>query len=383
MKILVLGVYYSANLGDGVLCECTAARLKEHFPDAEIVIKDILDRSEFRVLEVSVYPELRRRTQKEKLRRMAARIGWDKVLVHEEYRLKQCLTHIEDVCKEEYDIAIVAGGQLFMDRYFLFLDAYICRLSKKGIPVYLNACGTGPAYSKIIRRRFSDTLANPYVRLISCRDDANLVQRFYANDGKKVEETFDFALWCADIYGIEKDKNADVTGLGMMYTNSIDSNQAAGFWVRLIRQFEKEGKAWKIFVNGSQDDMIFVRYVLSKLPELDGPWEQYCMPAPERPQELVKLIGQFKSIVSFRLHSHIIAAALDVPSIALVWDLKLRFYFEKIGHCERCMTIKQDPKEVILRLDRAEKEGYDRSLIEKQKRYADNLLNQAICKDIK
>ena len=88
MKILVLGVYYSANLGDGVLCECTAARLKEHFPDAEIVIKDILDRSEFRVLEVSVYPELRRRTQKEKLRRMAARIGWDKVLVHEEYRLK-------------------------------------------------------------------------------------------------------------------------------------------------------------------------------------------------------------------------------------------------------------------------------------------------------
>ena len=98
------------------------------------------------------------------------------------------------------------------------------------------------------------------------------------------------------------------------------------------------------------------------------------MPAPECPKELVNLIGQFKSIVSFRLHSHIIAAALDVPSIALVWDQKLRFYFEKIGHGERCMTIKQDSKEVISRLHRAEEEGYDRSLIERQKRYADNLL---------
>ena len=129
MKILVLGVYYSANSGDGVLCECTAARLKEHFPDAEIVIKDILDRSEFRVLEVSAHPASPRRPHPPPLRRMAARIGWDKVLVHEEYRLKQCLTHIEDVCTEEYDIAIVAGGQLFMDRYFFLLDVYIWRLS--------------------------------------------------------------------------------------------------------------------------------------------------------------------------------------------------------------------------------------------------------------
>ncbi|MGN0357058.1 MAG: polysaccharide pyruvyl transferase family protein [Blautia sp.] len=383
MRILVLGVYYSANLGDGVLCECTAARLKKHFPDAEIVIKDIMDRSEFKVLEAAAYSELKRRTQKGKLRRMATWIGWDKILVHEKYRLNQCLPHIEDVCEEEYDIAVVAGGQLFMDRYFLFLDAYICRLSKKGIPVYLNACGTGPAYSKIIRRSFADTLTNPFVRLISCRDDAALVQRLYTNGNKKAEETFDSALWCADVYGIEKDKNADVTGLGMMYTNSIDSDKAAGFWVRLIRQFEKEGRAWKIFVNGSQDDMTFVRYVLSQLPEFGGPLEQYCMPAPKYPQELVSLIGGFKSIISFRLHSHIIAAALDVPSIALVWDQKLRFYFEKIGHGERCLTIKQNPKEILFRLERAEKEGYDRSLIEEQKLYADNLLYRAIYKDIK
>lgn len=383
MKILVLGVYYSANLGDGVICECTAARLKEHFPDSKIIIKDILNRKEFKILEASSYPELRQRTKREKLRKTATLCGWDKVLTHEQYRLNQCLPYIEKVCEEEYDLTIVAGGQLFMDRYFLFLDAYISRLSKRNIPIYLNACGTGPTYSKTIRKRFANALMNPYVRLISCRDDASFIRKIYMGVEKKIEETYDPALWCSEVYHLSQNPNSEITGLGMMYTNSIDSDKVAVFWVKLIRCFEKEGKAWKIFVNGSPDDVVFVKYVLSQLPELSDPWEQYCMPAPERPEALVRLIGEFKSIVSFRLHSHIIAASLNVPSIALVWDEKLRFYFEKIGHSERCLTIEHDPNEIISCLKKAEKEGYDRKQIEEQKKYADQLLYNAIYKDMK
>ena len=40
MRILVLGSYYSSNLGDGVICECVAGQLKKVFPTAEIVIKE-------------------------------------------------------------------------------------------------------------------------------------------------------------------------------------------------------------------------------------------------------------------------------------------------------------------------------------------------------
>lgn len=382
MKILVLGAYYSNNLGDGVICECTAARLKKNFPNAEIHVKDIVDRNDFEVFEGVSYQELKRRTKREKLRRLATRCGWDKTLTHEEHRLNQCQPHIEEVCETAYDLVVVAGGQLFMDRYFLFLEEYIRRMTKMQTPVYLNACGTGPVCSKTIRKRFSDALRSPYVRLISCRDDAALMQKIYAGKDNRVRETYDPALWCSDVYNVKKDSAAEVTGLGLMYTRSVDSEKAADFWVKLIRQFEKSGKKWKIFVNGSEDDIVFVRYVLSRLPELEGPFEDYCVPVPKRPDELVAMIAGFKSIVSFRLHSHIIAAALDVPSIALVWDGKLRFYFEKIGHGERCMTVDADPDEVIKRLDRAETEGYDRRMIEDQKKYADNLLYKAICEDM-
>ena len=46
------------------------------------------------------------------------------------------------------------------------------------------------------------------------------------------------------------------------------------------------------------------------------------------------------------------------------------------------MTVDADPDEVIKRLDRAETEGYDRRMIEDQKKYADNLLYKAICEDM-
>lgn len=382
MKILVLGAYYSNNLGDGVICECMAARLKKNFPNAEVYVRDIVDRHDFECFEGVSYQELRRRAKREKLRRLATKCGWDKTLTHEENRLKQSLSHIEEICSNTCDLVVVAGGQLFMDRYFLFLAEYIRRMTEMRIPVYLNACGIGPIYSRTIRQRFSEALKSPYVRLISCRDDAALVQKLYAGRDRRVMETFDPALWCGNVYNVKKDPKADVTGLGLMYTKSVDSEKAALFWIKLIRQLEKNGKKWKIFVNGSEDDIVFVRYVLSGLPELEGSFEDYCVPVPKRPDELTAMVAGFRSIISFRLHSHIIAASLDVPSIAVVWDDKLKFYFRKIGHEERCITVDTDSLEVIRRLDRAEAEGYDREMIEEQKKYADHLLYQAICEDL-
>ena len=46
------------------------------------------------------------------------------------------------------------------------------------------------------------------------------------------------------------------------------------------------------------------------------------------------------------------------------------------------MTVDSDPEAVLARLERAEAEGYDRKIIEEQKRYADNLLYRAICENV-
>ena len=46
-KILVVGEYYSENLGDGIICENVKYLLENSFPEADIKISDIMGRLRF------------------------------------------------------------------------------------------------------------------------------------------------------------------------------------------------------------------------------------------------------------------------------------------------------------------------------------------------
>ena len=383
MKILVLGVYYDGNLGDAVICDCVAARLKQHFKEAQIDVCDLLDRHEFTKQPETSLDVILKQRRRRKLREWATvYFHWDKQLRNEQHKLERNEKYIDDICSWPYDLVVFAGGQVFMDAFSLFLDAYIQRFSGKKLPVIFNACGTGPAFSRNIRKCLSNALLNPCVKLISSRDDVKRIEKYYLHGKKTAVETYDPALWVSDVYGIVKNEDSDTVGLGMMFVYNENIKKVTRFWTNLIRHMEKRQIRWKIFVNGDMGDVTFAKHVLASMPELTRPEEEYFAPVPEKPEELVQVIASFKSLISFRLHSHIIASVLDIPTVAMVWDNKLRFYFEKIGHGERCMTVDSDPEAVLARLERAEAEGYDRKIIEEQKRYADNLLYRAICENV-
>lgn len=383
MRVLVLGVYYDGNLGDAVICDCVADRIKNHFKEAQVDVCDLLDRYEFvkqpeKSLDI-ILKQRRRRT----LRKWATvYFHWDKQLRNEQHKLNHNRKYIEDVCARPYDVVVFAGGQVFMDAFALLLDAYIQRFSEKKTPIIFNACGTGPAFSKNIKKCLSDALLNPCVKLISSRDDVKRIEKNYLHGRKRAIETYDPALWVSEVYGVVKKSDSDTVGLGMMFVYNENIKNVTTFWTGVIRLLEKRKIHWKIFVNGDMSDVTFARHVLDHIPELTRPKEEYFAPVPEKPEELVQVISSFKSLISFRLHSHIIASVLDIPTVAMVWDNKLRFYFEKIGHGERCMTIDRDPEEVLMCLEKAESEGYDRKIIEEQKQYADHLLYQAICENL-
>ena len=379
MRILLLGLYYSNNLGDAVICDCVAARLREHFPEAQVDIRDFMDRHTFPPTEELPIRELDRRRRRMKLRRWAsAYLKWDKQAKHEKAQVARNMTYIQRVCQEKYDLAIFAGGQIFADGLALYLEAYVRYLSQHKIPILFNAVGVGPTASSYIRRQLSAALSSPYVRWISSRDDIRSIYRLYVHQQDRVVPTFDPALWCADVYHVEREHQTETVGLGIMYTHSVSPRIAMKFWIRLIRALEKEHVSWKIFVNGSSSDVVFAKEVLANLPECVRPLENYLTMVPHVPVELVKTLAGFKSIISFRLHSHIIAAALDIPSVAVVWDNKVRFFFKKIGHPERCCTVFDRPSSVLKRLKTAELEGYDHILVEKQKSHAEQLL----CREI-
>lgn len=380
MRILVLGLYFSNNLGDAVICDCVSAQLHEHFPSAQIDIRDFMDRSDFSAVQEIPVDELERRRRRSMLRRYASRyMHWDKQAKHENAQILKSIPYIDGVCRQNYDFVVFAGGQVFADSLALYLEAFVQRFSQKRTPMFFNACGTGPSASRQIRKRLSAALSDFWVKFVSSRDDVSLINQCYLAGTKTAVYVCDPALHCSEVYQVARNSRSNIVGLGMMYTNSIPSKAVLKFWKRLILELEQKGVNWKIFVNGSGSDVAFARYVISNLHELDRPFEQCVAPVPRKPLELVQLIAGFRSIISFRLHSHIIAASLDIPSVGIVWDDKLGFFFRKIGHEERCCTVADQPETVLKKLQIAEKEGYNRLLIEKQKQYSANLLFDTIC----
>ncbi len=382
MKILILGAYYSSNLGDGVICETVAWLLQKRYPTAQIEIEDVMDRHAFIYTPaVWLVSDMEKSSRRDRLRRTATKwFHYDKVYDHELYRKNEILKHIDEICRKDADLVVFAGGQLYMDRFALILQSYIDAFTGRGIPVLFNACGTGLAYSRKIFKGFEHSLKHPLVRMITCRDGADQLKQLCPAVKDRIQETFDPALWAADCYRPEGciDSNKPV-GLGVMYTANASAAQVTEFWRKVICTLETEDIPWKFFVNGSPDDVKFAEHVFASIPELKGRnITDYLSPVPKSPKELVEVISSFRSLISFRLHSHIIASSLTIPSLAIVWDDKVRAFFRKIGYPERCFAVSAKAEDILEELKKAEREGIDQNVISIQKNAAASLLYQYI-----
>lgn len=371
MKIAVIGLYFATNLGDAVICDSVAYLLKERFPEAEVEVIDIEGKTAF----PGVYRVSRRTMIKRKMR-----LDWeywqtrhhikDWVYYFNEVDVATRQEFYDGLGEQRYDVVVFAGGQLFMDWLSVDVCEILKRFEKKNIPVIFNACGTGLAISDKIKELLSDHLQADNVKLVSSRDDVALINQRYLTGEKKAQTTYDPALWTSEVYQVKAEKNK-VLGLGVMYSTHASYGKLVKFWVKLIKELDKRNIKWKMFCNGAGEDYDFGCYVLEKLKR--DPKEYLCE-RPVTPEELVTQIAQFDSLISFRLHSHIIASSLDIPGVAVVWDEKLRFFYRHLGHEERCKTVKDSPIEVLAALEKAKQEGYDREKIQKQKNYAKNLL---------
>lgn len=379
MKILVLGAYESNNLGDAVICECVAKMLKHHFPDAQIMIRDLLSRDRSKEPSPVNFKVMKQRRIKDFIRRFSSCLNiMDLVYQQESNRKHWFHAYLEELCNIPCDLVVFAGGQMFMDSYTLFLSHCVSHFEKKGIPVIFNACGVGPSYSRKIKNQLKETLSLDCVKYISCRDDADKVRQLLSPISKSVTDTFDPALGTSTLYNCCKKEDSDIVGLGIMYPNNIYSNKTLRFWKNIIQKLDSQNIKWKLFTNGAASDYAFAKKLLSSMPDYAGKEDTYLCPRNNKPEDLVLTISKFNSIISFRLHSHIIAASMDIPSIAIVWDKKIPFFFEKIGCPNRYFTVKDSADSIFNAWMQAKKDGYNRSIIDTQALCTERLLVDVI-----
>ncbi|WP_172635009.1 polysaccharide pyruvyl transferase family protein [Amphibacillus xylanus] len=101
---------------------------------------------------------------------------------------------------------------------------------------------------------------------------------------------------------------------------------------------------------------------------------RYIVQAPKRPKELVDIISSFRGIISFRLHSHIVACSLGVPGVSIMWDKKVKYFYENIQKPERVFELHSDSAKVITELIDAINNSYDEGIIREQKDFLKKLI---------
>ena len=254
-----------------------------------------------------------------------------------------------DVAQIRYaDAVIFAGGivKSTNEKFWQNIVEVLDMAEACGVPVFMSGIGAEPIQEDEKGANLKRTLNLPCLKLITCRDDIACLQHDYLTEqsSAEVREVFDTALWCPQTYRqvlkhTKYPKNSKCIGIGIIrhkifadYGNEqITKEMQTRYWCDVIENIEKRGYEWKLFTNGDTNDEAYAEELLALL----GRGSKY--PAPRNANALMQYINSFGGVIGGRMHSNIIAYALGIPSVGFIWNKKLRFWGEKIGHPERFM----------------------------------------------
>lgn len=359
INILLIGEFYSENLGDGVLCSIVKKIIQETY-SCKIDCLDISTKEDYgKKIKISLYNRIIRKgywlLSKFKFLSIEEKIN---VLGKYNYYKR---------FNKNYDLVIFCGGQMLMSFFVGNLEYLLTFYNKKQIPVIFHACGAKNIINKDIIKKLQKILSYNNIKSISVRDNIDLVNNIYLKYSSiKAVETFDTALLTKEYFSYcVNEKNRIYVGLGVISLNDTEFNEKllVKFWIDIIDELNRRNIKWKMFCNGAQDDYCLARKILN----LKGMEEKnFLQKRPTIPEELIANISEFKSLISFRLHSHIIASACGIPSIAIIWDKKVEEFFKKINLEKRCKTINSSIQDIVDSLEIAEKEGIDNDMIKRQ-----------------
>ena len=259
------------------------------------------------------------------------------------------------------DLIIFAGGGLIkfrQEHFYKYVPDLLECAREWDIPVFFNSVGVEGCDAEDERcQRLMRTLKFPCVKGITVRDDLDTLRQGYL-DGVDINASaaIDTAVFTPQVYGIRKDPDASCIGLGIVRWRIFEDYGLAevtkqfqlSMWKGIIRQLEEKGCQWKLFVNGLKSDYDFALEVLDYAGRT-AQAKQLLVRRPAHGRELVETIASFAGVIACRMHAGIIAYALEIPAVGLVWNDKMTFWGERIGCPERFLHSGQFEPEQIVR----------------------------------
>jgi len=351
VKIVLVNVKFSANLGDGIIAECLAHALKKRLPDIEVVNCDLAGRTEFgersgmlRSLAVSVLPGTPVRLKKTVFAKLL------------EVMVRRKLLPGYERAMESADVVLFGGGQILADADLNFpmkIAAAASVARNLDLPIALHSVGVGKDWSPEGAMLFKEAFVGSDLVWASARDTLSRQRwrrHFNGADIASLRLSLDPGLLGAIAYGpAEKSarpyRNRPLIGVGVtnpatlnLHNDGDDPSASApdvNFYQKCARTINQAEYDILLFTNGAPDDEAYLRRCFPPSVLKDFDEDQISIAEPSKtPSELVATIRECDGIISHRLHANIIAYAYRIPHVGLTTNRKLDEFFAIVGRKE-------------------------------------------------
>lgn len=345
MKILLIGEIYSSNLGDQLIYETTKYIIQKIYPSVEINELDIMGRkSENFNLKISYKKSIF--SWKEKIRESLRNIGWiNSILLKNSAR--KLIPYYTQKISSGYDLAIFTGGQIIKNTFTEYVYLISDILEHYNVNVYYNAVGLGVLEKSQIKK-YKAILCRGNVQAITSRSNINRFIKTFNYEVKCIE-TFDTAIFTNELYPRRKTKRKEnIIGLGIMWLSNSNEQTYIDFWIKIINSLNNHNITWRIFTTGNIKDYLLAQKIIKILGKKE--YFNFIEPNPTKTKTLIDYINNYDAIISFRLHSHIIAFSYSIPSIAIKWDEKTYDFFKKINKLNRVYSVNDNIEKIVMHI---------------------------------
>lgn len=337
MKIIIGGVPFSQNLGDGIIFENIKNLYIGTEKATQILPLDIAGRDDFETNATSSDLKLR-------IIHAIPSFGRKPLLALFFYLKYQWVWRKSWQSKlAGADLLTVGGGQLFLDEELNFpLKMYFLSLTAKKVPALKTVIafvGVSPTMSSLGKLLFRRALKNFNPQSISVRDEEskqNFIRLISPHHEIKVVP--DPAVNSKQCYKVESLPSDQHNRIGICISNpkGLDVEGRLGkpfqentrqYFINLIKLLKQHGYHVSLFTNGASEDELLKDIIHNECKS----WIDVREDKPKTPGDLVNIINRYDLIVAHRLHANIIAYSLGITSIGLRWDTKLHSFFKKIN----------------------------------------------------
>lgn len=290
--------------------------------------------------------------------RAASMISRKYVATKDEQLLETAIDLIKKV-----DVVFFGGAPMFNYSYQIFYErtAVTLELARKyNKPVIFSAMGIEKYDENDSRcQRLKKTLNFDCVRRITTRDDFDSLQKYMENENVFISPVADPAVFSKEVFGnfVSKRKKRKKKKVGIFVLRSdgfknnginFSRDDAVNMWLGLIDELEKKGYDYTLLANGHFADEAFLDYLIRDY----GISSKKCVINMGSPEKMIEKISIYDAVISCRLHPSIISYSLQVPSLGIIWNSKVKQFYETVGYGDRTFSITEaSPEKIVSKLD--------------------------------